>query len=144
MKSICTSPKGYEHVAVGDINNDGLMDIFVTNYIDPCMLLLAEYSEDLDNIIYTDITTSTGIDISNGYSECADLADINNDGYLDILVTGYESRLYINNKDSTFSDLSSSSGIDKYTGLDIILFDFDHDGFLDIFLSGIYWRNNES
>ena len=125
-------------VSVGDINNDGLIDIYITGNIVPNKLYL-----NLGNFKFRDITNQAGVACENVWSTGSALVDINGDGLLDIYVcksgkpTGQKrhNELFINNGDLTFSERSKEYGLD-FTGLSVhaSFFDFDKDGDLDCYL----------
>ncbi len=123
-----------------DIDNDGDLDVFVFNYDVPPQILLND-----GNGVFTDITSSTGIlpDV-NFFGMNVFFEDFNNDTYIDILLSGDQHRLYINNGDNTFRrDINAF----EFNNNDIAAFavgDLNHDGFRDIYASytGIY--NNPS
>jgi hypothetical protein len=125
-------------VAIGDINNDGLEDIFFTANQGSDKLYLNK-----GNLTFEDITESSGISTDEGWSTGVTLADINLDGWLDIYVCRLGSylhindhnRLYINNKDGSFKEESREYGL-AYKGFSTqaAFFDYDRDGDLDCYL----------
>src|SRR5438876_10615079 len=126
-------------VAVGDIDNDGLPDIFLTGNMVSSRLYLNR-----GNMRFEDITESAGIK-TNRWATGATMVDINNDGYLDIYVSVSgppwsrgESRanlLFINNRDGTFTEAAAKYGIaDTGFTTHAVFFDYNGDGFLDLFL----------
>ncbi len=125
-------------VALGDINNDGLLDIYLTGNIVDSKLYLNE-----GNWKFKDITESAGVSCKGVWSTGASMVDVNGDGLLDIYVCkagkpGGEHRyneLFINQGDLTFSEKSKEYGLDV-TGLSIhsAFFDYDKDGDLDCYL----------
>ena len=125
-------------VAIGDINNDGLPDIFFTANMLPNRLYLNK-----GNFKFEDITEKAGILKKGKWSTGVSMADINGDGLLDIYVCnsgdikGDDKRneLYINNGDLTFTEKAHEYGLDD-NGLSThaAFFDYDHDGDLDMFL----------
>ncbi len=124
--------------AIGDINNDGLPDIFLSgNQVENRLYL------NRGDLQFEDITLSAGIEKNSDWNTGAIMGDVNQDGWLDIYVcavvglkglTGYN-ELYINNGDNTFSEQSSKYGLDfdSYSSSAAFL-DFDLDGDLDIYL----------
>ncbi|MEO5943200.1 MAG: VCBS repeat-containing protein [Ferruginibacter sp.] len=127
-------------VAVGDFNNDGLMDIYFTGNEVPNKLYLNE-----GGMKFKDITASAGVDGGKGWSNGVTLVDINNDGLLDIYVCkgGYRDSdsdrrnlLYINQGDLTFKEEAKQYGLDDdgYT-MHAAFFDMDNDNDLDLYLS---------
>ena len=125
-------------VALGDINNDGLIDIFLTGNIVENKLYLNQ-----GNFTFKDITATAGVACEDLWSAGATFVDINHDGYLDLYVCksgkpGGERRyneLFINNQDLTFTEQSKAYGLD-ITGLSVhaAFFDADRDGDLDAYL----------
>ncbi len=121
-------------VALGDINNDGLIDIYFTgNIVDNALYL------NKGNWEFDDITDFAGVSCKDNWSTGATFVDINQDGLLDLYVTksgkpGGENRhneLFINNGDLTFKESSSEYGLD-IEGLSVHAAFFDYDGDLDL------------
>ena len=126
-------------VAVGDIDNDGLPDLFFTGNMVSSRLYLNK-----GNMRFEDITASAGVK-TNGWSTGAALVDINDDGYLDIYVcvSGLEGSkgkdranlLFINNGNHTFTEAAARFGIaDTGFATNAAFLDYDGDGDLDLFL----------
>jgi len=126
-------------VAIGDINNDGLPDIFFTsNQKGGNKLYLNK-----GNYQFEDITAKAGVAGTADWSTGVTMADVNNDGYLDIYVCAISGKLglrghnmlYINNHDGTFTEESAKYGLD-FSGFSTqaAFFDANHDGLLDCFL----------
>lgn len=127
-------------VAAADFNNDGLEDLFFTSNIYPNKLYLNK-----GDFKFEDITERAGITKRTGFDAGVAVADVNNDGFLDIYVnragwyTGDErlaNMLYINNGDLTFTEQAAKYGLDD-TGRSIssTFFDYDKDGDLDLFIT---------
>lgn len=125
-------------VAVGDINNDGLEDIYFSgNQVSDRLYL------NLGNLKFQDITLTSGIKTDNSWSNGVSFEDVNNDGYLDIYVCkvgplspkGTHNLLYINNKNMTFTESSSQLGL-NFSGFSThsTFLDYDKDGDLDMYL----------
>jgi len=125
-------------VSVGDINNDGLADIYFTANMGDNKLYLNK-----GNFKFEDITEKAGVAESMKWSTGVVMVDINADGLLDIYVcnAGYqkgvsqENALYINNGDLTFTESAAQYGLneDGYT-THAAFFDYDLDGDLDAFI----------
>ena len=152
-------------VAVGDYNNDGFDDLYVT-CLGPDHLF-----KNNGNGTFTDATVKAGVGDPR-WSTGAAFMDYDNDGKLDLFVTNYVGfdvnhlptfgegptcqfkgvpvqcgprglpgagdTLYHNNGDGTFTDVSKKAGVDDaigYYGMDVVASDFDGDGWVDIFVA---------
>ncbi|MGY6520908.1 MAG: VCBS repeat-containing protein [Mongoliitalea sp.] len=125
-------------VAVGDINNDGLEDIFFTgNMVDNKLYL------NKGDFKFQDITQSAGVGGKNSWTTGVTMVDINGDGLLDIYVCysgngdldSRRNQLFINQGDLTFKEEASVYGLDDPSNsTQAVFFDFDKDGDLDLFL----------
>ena len=123
-------------VSVGDINNDGLEDIFFTGNMVPNKLYLNK-----GNLQFEDISHSAGIEGDERWYAGTTLVDINQDGYLDIYcsVSGknppHNNVLYINNQNNTFTEKAAKYGIDHDgQSMQSTFFDYDKDGDLDLYI----------
>lgn len=125
-------------VAVGDINNDGLEDIFFTGNMTENKLYLNQ-----GNFKFRDISGAAGVKGKNAWTTGVSMADVNGDGLLDIYVCysgkgNLDSRrneLYINQGDLTFKEEARAYGLDDPSNsTQALFFDFDNDGDLDMFL----------
>jgi hypothetical protein len=126
-------------VAIGDINNDGLADIYLTGNMGQNRLYLNK-----GDLQFEDITATSGTGSAEFWSTGVAMVDINNDGLLDIYVcnAGFnkgagepKNQLYINQGDSTFIESAADYGLDDggYT-THAVFFDYDGDGLLDCYI----------
>lgn len=125
-------------VGIGDVNNDGLNDIYFTANMGPNKLYLNR-----GNLQFEDVTEAARVAGSKYWSTGVSLADVNADGYLDIYVCNSgdvedgdrENELFINNGDGTFSEKAKEYGLnDAGYSTHASFFDYDLDGDLDCFV----------
>lgn len=125
-------------VAIGDINNDGLPDIFLSaNQTDNQLYL------NKGNMTFENISEKAGITGKSSWNTGAVMADVNGDGLLDIYVcavvglNGFNghNELFINQGDGTFKESAAKYGLDfdSYSS-NAVFFDYDLDGDLDMYL----------
>ena len=125
-------------VAIGDINNDGLPDIYLTGNMVPNKLYLNK-----GNLQFEDISEKAGVQGNKPWSTGVTMVDINNDGLLDLYVSNagnmegnnHDNDLYINNGDLTFTEMAAEYNLAK-TGFSThaTFFDYDKDGDLDAYI----------
>ncbi|MBZ5858128.1 VCBS repeat-containing protein [Flavihumibacter profundi] len=124
--------------AIGDINNDGLPDVFLTANMGSNKLFLNK-----GGFKFEDISEKAGIGEALKWSTGVVMADVNNDGWLDIYVcnAGYQdgklrqNALFINNKDLSFTDRAKEYGLaDSGYSTQAVFFDYDLDGDLDAYI----------
>lgn len=125
-------------VAIGDINNDGLPDIFFCgNQVSDRLYL------NKGDLKFENITKKSRVARNSGWSWGVTMADVNNDGYLDIYVSRNgesmkpeerKNQLLINNQDLTFTESASLYGLaDVGFSSQAVFFDMDNDGDLDMY-----------
>jgi len=154
-------------VAVGDFNNDGFPDLYVTGYGRAIL-----YRNNGDGT-FTDVTAQARVADEGNWSTSAGWFDYDKDGWLDLVVTNYidwspksnlwcgehkpgyrsycnpnnyrgqKTTLYHNNHDGTFSDVSEKSGVSKAEskGMSMVLADLNNDGWPDIAVANDTWPN---
>ncbi|MEG3656639.1 VCBS repeat-containing protein [Arenibacter palladensis] len=125
-------------VAIGDINNDGLPDIYLTGNMVPNKLYLNK-----GGLQFEDISEKAGVQGNKPWSTGVTMVDINNDGLLDLYVSNagnmegnnHDNDLYINNGDLTFTEMAAEYNLAK-TGFSThaTFFDYDKDGDLDAYI----------
>jgi len=125
-------------VGLGDVNNDGLVDIYLTANQGPNKLYLNK-----GNFRFEDITDKAGVAGTKAWSTGVSLADVNGDGWIDIYVCNSgdikgddkENELFINNGDLTFTERAKEFGIaDKGFTTHAVFFDYDRDNDLDLYI----------
>ena len=138
-------------IAVLDYDNDGRPDILVLQggplgaqgKSSDCMARL--YHNDLvinadgtRTLKFTDVTEKSGL-CSHGYGMGIAVGDFDNDGFPDVFIThfGAPNQLFHNNGDGTFTDVTAKAGVagDGHWGASATFFDFDRDGFLDLYVT---------
>jgi hypothetical protein len=154
-------------VAVGDFDNDGFPDLYVTGYGSAIL-----YHNNGDGT-FTDVTAKAGVADQGNWSSSAGWFDFDKDGWLDLVVVNYlewspkdnpwcgerkpgyrsycapgnykglRTKLYHNNHDGTFTDVSDKSGvgIPESKGMGVVLADFNMDGWPDIAIANDTWPN---
>ncbi len=154
-------------VAVGDYDNDGYPDLYVTGYGRAIL-----YHNNGDGT-FTDVTAKAGVADEGNWSTSAGWFDYDKDGWLDLLVCNYidwtpknniwcgehrmgyraychpdnyggeHIKLYHNNHDGTFTDVSDASGVGKpeAKGMGVVLADLNNDGWPDIAIANDTWPN---
>ena len=133
-------------VALFDYDNDGDLDVFLVqsggiNGSSPpgCRLFRNDLTVSPDGrrtLRFTDVTQQAGIAV-RGYGMGAAVGDYDNDGYLDLFVTGFgATTLLHNNGNGTFTDVTNQAGVsDMLWSTSAAFVDYDRDGFLDLFVA---------
>ncbi len=154
-------------VAVGDFDNDGFPDLYVTGYGRAILY------HNNGNGTFTDVTAKAGVADAGQWSTSAGWFDFDKDGWLDLVVTNYldwspqnnlwcgeraagyraycnpnnykgqRIKLYRNNHDGTFTDVSDKSGVGlpEAKGMGVVLADLNNDGWTDIAIANDTWPN---
>ena len=154
-------------VAVADFDNDGYPDLYVTGYGSAILY------HNNGNGTFTDVTAKAGVADDGQWSTSAAWFDYDKDGWLDLVVTNYidwspknniycgerapgyrsycnpnnyhgqKTRLYHNNHDGTFTDVSDKSGVSapESKGMGVVTADFNGDGWPDIAIANDTWPN---
>jgi len=124
-----------------DINNDGLLDLFVGNENSPSQLFLNK-----GNGVFEDISHSSGVD-RIAFSKGVAAADYDNDGWPDLFVSNLTGPnfLYHNNNNNTFTEVAEAAGVQGPTrGFATWFFDYDNDGWPDLFVTSYFASVEES
>ncbi len=153
--------------AVGDYDNDGCPDLYVTGYGRAILY------HNNGNGGFTDVTAKAGVADEGGWSTSAAWLDYDRDGYLDLIVCNYiewspknnlycgerrpgyraychpdnyrgqRIKLYHNNHDGTFTDVSVKSGVGvpEAKGMGVVCADFNQDGWIDVAIANDTWPN---
>lgn len=125
-------------VAIGDINNDGLADLYFTANLGPNKLYLNK-----GEFKFEDITEQAGVAGNRAWSTGVSMADVDGDGFLDIYVCNSgdisgdnkQNELFINQGDGTFIEMAEAYGLaDQGFSTHAVFFDYDKDGDLDVYL----------
>ncbi len=124
-------------VSAGDINNDGLIDLYFTGNMVPNKLYLNK-----GNLEFEDISDSAGVSGDTRWYTGTTMSDVNHDGFLDIYVSvggkfgPKENQLFINNGNNTFSEQAKKYNIaDPSNSVQSTFFDYDLDGDLDLYVA---------
>ena len=125
-------------VSAGDINNDGLTDLYFVSNQGYNKLYLNK-----GNLTFEDITKTANVGGTSDWSTGSTMIDINNDGLLDIYVCAVtelldfkgKNELFVNNGDGTFTEKAADYGLDfKGYSTQSYFFDYDKDGDLDVYI----------
>jgi hypothetical protein len=131
-------------VAFGDINNDGLLDVYMTANMRDNRLYLNK-----GDFQFEDITEQAGVAGDRSWSTGVSMADINGDGLIDIYISNSgdvagdnkQNELFINNGDLTFTERGEEYGLaDRGFSTQASFFDYDKDGDLDLYLLNNSYR----
>ena len=124
-----------------DVNNDGLLDLFVGNEDRAAQLFLNK-----GGTTFVDISRSAGVD-GVGFAKGVSAADYDNDGFVDLYVSNFKGNnlLYRNNHDNTFTETARAAGVTgPGYGFATWFFDYDNDGWADLFATSYVTSVDES
>lgn len=130
--------RGKPGIAVFDFDNDGDLDIYVTNGPGAANSLLVNQLIETGELKFIDMATKAGVDATEHDSQGVVFGDINNDGYADIYVLNVAGPniLYLNNGDGTFMDITETAGVGggSRTSSSATFGDVNGDGLLDLYV----------
>jgi tetratricopeptide (TPR) repeat protein len=124
-----------------DIDNDGLLDLFVGNENRPAQLF-----RNRGDGTFEDISHTAGVD-EVAFTKGVVAADYDNDGYVDFFLSNLNGNnfLYHNNHNRTFTEVAQAAGVQKpWQSFPAWFFDYDNDGWPDLFVSSYYISVDES
>ncbi|MHA7831665.1 MAG: VCBS repeat-containing protein [Flagellimonas sp.] len=131
-------------VGIGDVNNDGLMDIYLTANMESNKLYINK-----GGMVFEDVTEEVGVAGTRSWSTGVAMVDVNSDGWMDIYVCNSgdvkgdnkKNEFFINNGDGTFTDMAEELGLaDSGFSTHAAFFDYDKDGDLDVYLLNNSYR----
>jgi hypothetical protein len=127
--------------AWADINNDGRLDLFVGNEDRASQLFLNK-----GDGAFEDVSRSAGVD-RVAFTKAVSAADFDNDGFVDFYLSNFSGNnfLYRNNHDNTFTEMARAAGVPgPGHGFAAWFFDYDNDGWLDLFATSYFTSVDES
>lgn len=136
-------PTTFGSLALGDLNNDGLLDVLISGIDSNSNYITNLYFQNEEGTFY--LSDQNFIGAAFGTNK---IFDANNDGFMDVLITGFssnyvpETKLYLNNAGTSFTDTASGIMNCYFSAVDI--FDIDNDNDLDIVISGMVGSNAPS
>jgi hypothetical protein len=134
-------PTATQAAAWADINNDGLLDLFVGNEDRASQLFLNKGGS-----AFEDISRAAGVD-RIAFTKGVSAGDYDNDGFVDFYVSNFKGSnfLYRNNRDNTFTELARAAGVSgPGLGFATWFFDYDNDGWSDLFATSYFTSVDET
>ncbi len=141
-----TASAGFSNAALisygasfGDYDNDGFLDVFISNKDDDGIIPNQLYHNNGDGT-FTDVSVAAGISTVGHLSFCSAFFDYDKDGYLDIYISNDRMNnpniMYHNNGDGTFTDTSAATGTNIIANaMSTTIGDYNYDGWLDIYVT---------
>ncbi|HTU89317.1 MAG TPA: CRTAC1 family protein [Gemmataceae bacterium] len=119
--------------ALFDFNNDGRLDIYLLQNGGPKSGSVNRLYQQMPDGRFRDVSNGSGLDI-DGHNMGVAVGDVNNDGWLDVLVTQYNGvQLFLNTGKGSFTDITSEAGLSNPGwATSAAFFDYDRDGWLDL------------
>lgn len=140
---LAVRPTSTQTAVWADIDNDGWLDLFVGNEDSPAQLFRNNHDG-----TFTDIAHAAGVD-RTAFTKGVTAADFDNDGYPDFYVSnlGGGNFLYRNNRNGTFTEMAAAAGVkgaDGSRGFATWFFDYDNDGWADLFVTSYFISVDET
>jgi enediyne biosynthesis protein E4 len=127
--------------ALFDFNNDGLLDVYLIHCGGPQSKSVNQLFQQEAPWKFKNVSAGSGLDFA-GYGMGVATGDINNDGWIDLVVTEYGRTRLLLNRSGKFADITAAAGVDNPRwGSAVSFFDYDRDGWLD-FVVGNYLDYN--
>lgn len=141
---------GNPGIAILDFDNDGDLDIYVTNGPDQNNSLYSSQLVETGDLVFVDVAEAAGVGAFDQDSSGVCFGDIDNDGDHDlyVLATGQPNRLFENNGDGSFTDITASAGVggEGRHAVGCSFADVDADGLLDVVVANTYddWNHRKA
>jgi len=125
-------------VSWGDINNDGCLDVYLSNRTSISAITNYLYQNNCDGT-FTEVTNTVGLQNTAAPTFCSGFFDFNNDGWQDLYIANdkiYKNKLFKNNGNGSFTDVSESSQTNLIVdAMSVTIDDYNKDGYFDIFIT---------